>query len=52
MTHQILYIDTAFQHQAKQPRQYRSADYAFFRSQKVDACGPISEPGQQGRLTL
>ncbi|AHC85740.1 hypothetical protein X970_11210 [Pseudomonas monteilii SB3101] len=27
MLHQILYIDTAFQHQAKQSRQYRPADY-------------------------
>ncbi|MOA42581.1 hypothetical protein D3C78_1646440 [compost metagenome] len=52
MLHQILYIDTVFQHQAKQPRQYRSADYACLLRQEVDACGPISEPGQQSRLTL
>lgn len=51
MLHQILYMDTVFQHQAKQPRQYRSADYARLLRQEGGVCGPISEPGQQGRLT-
>lgn len=52
MLHQILYMDTVFQHQAKQSRQYRSADYVHMLRHEVDACGPISEPGQQGHLTL
>ncbi|MNH34726.1 hypothetical protein D3C79_953400 [compost metagenome] len=52
MLHQILYINTVFQHQKTQTRQYHSADYDCLLSREVNACGSISEPGQQGRLTL
>lgn len=37
MLHQILYMDTVFQHQETQARQYRSADYAWLLRQEVDA---------------
>lgn len=52
MLHQILYMDTVFQHQETQARQYRSADYAWLLRKEFDTCGPISESGPQGRLTL
>ncbi len=36
--HHTLYIDTVFQHQEKQPRQYRSADYACLLMQEGGVC--------------
>ncbi|WP_256660805.1 hypothetical protein [Pseudomonas sp. JV551A1] len=38
MLHLILYIDTVFQHQETQMRQYRSADYACLLRQEGRAC--------------
>lgn len=36
--HQILYIDTVFQHQTAQTRQYRPADYACLLRQEGGVC--------------